>query len=254
MNVDNFVVRPQRRVVERYASADAWEHLTPEQIVELSHQVAGLPSELDPEGEEAKRFDLLILNLQLALLRTEPGFVRLRQKVVEIAGLLEEKDAIPMVHVQMALILDVQTGEWWQDVTVPMLEQLSRKLRDLVAFIGKRQRKPLYSDFEDMMGDEVDIELPGLAPGTDYARFVAKTRVFLREHLDHIAVHKLRMNKPLTVADLDELERMLTESGLGAPEEIRQASLDSQGLGLFVRSLIGLDRGAAKGGDGRVHL
>lgn len=246
MNVDNFVVRPRRRLVERFTDANAWEHLTADEISELSHEVAGLPSELDPEAEEAKRFDLLVLNLQLSLLRAEPGFARLQEKVVQIASLLEEKDAIPMVHERMALILDVQTDEWWQDVTVPMLEQMRKKLRDLVVFIDKRQRKPLYSDFEDMMGDEVDIELPGLAPGTDFSRFVAKTRVFLREHLDHIAVHKLRMNKPLTAADLDELERMLTESGLGGPEELQQASLESQGLGLFVRSLIGLDRGAAK--------
>jgi type I restriction enzyme, R subunit len=31
---------------------------------ELAKQVAGLPSELDPENEEAKRFDLLMLNLR----------------------------------------------------------------------------------------------------------------------------------------------------------------------------------------------
>ena len=73
-------------------------------------------------GEEAKRFDLLALNLQLAMLRSEPRFTRLRDQVRELAGLLEEKSAIPMVREQMALILDVQTDEWWQDVTVPMLE------------------------------------------------------------------------------------------------------------------------------------
>ena len=47
----------------------------------------------------------------------------------EIAGLLEEKSAIPMVREQMALIQDVQTDEWWQDVTVPMLEVMRRRLR-----------------------------------------------------------------------------------------------------------------------------
>ena len=59
-----------------------------------------------------------MLNLQLALLRAEPGFERLRDQVKAIAGLLEEKSTIPMVREQMALIQDVQTDEWWQDVTV----------------------------------------------------------------------------------------------------------------------------------------
>ena len=54
MNLDNFVVRPQRRIVEKYAKPEAWTALPAEALSELSHEVAGLPSELDPEGEEAK--------------------------------------------------------------------------------------------------------------------------------------------------------------------------------------------------------
>lgn len=246
MNLDNFVVRPRRRLVEKYARPEAWTSLPPEAVAELSHEVAGLPSELGPENEEAKRFDLLLLSLQLALLRSEPGFQRLRDRVKEIAGLLEEKSAIPMVREQMEFIQDVQSDEWWRDVTVPMLEILRRRLRNLVQLIEKQQRKLIYTDFEDVMGSEIDIDLPGVAVGTDYTRFLAKARAFLREHLDHVAIYKLRMNKPLTATDLAELERMLAESGLGEAEDIRRAAVESQGLGLFVRSLVGLDRGAAK--------
>lgn len=54
------------------------------------------------------------------------------------------------------------------------------------------------------------------------------------------------MNRALTGADLVELERMLAESGVGNPEDINRAKEASQGLGLFVRSLVGLDREAAK--------
>ena len=54
------------------------------------------------------------------------------------------------------------------------------------------------------------------------------------------------MNKALTAADLAELERMLVESGVGAAEDVGRAKLESQGLGLFVRSLVGMDREAAK--------
>jgi type I restriction enzyme R subunit len=246
MNLDNFVVRPKRRIVEKYAKPEAWAVLPPEALSELSHEVAGLPSELDPEGEEAKRFDLLVLNLQLAMLRAEPGFARLRVQVKELAGLLEEKSAIPMVRDQMALIQDVQTDEWWQDVTVPMLEGMRRRLRDLIKLIEKQKRKPIYTDFEDEMGGETAVVLPGFGQGTDYARFRAKAQAFLRAHQDHVAIRKLRMNRALTATDLAELERMLAESGVGAAEDMQRAAAESQGLGLFVRSLVGLDRQAAK--------
>ena len=246
MNIDNFVVRPHRRLVEKYAEPEAWTRLAPDAVAELSHEVAGLPAELDPEYEEAKRFDLLILNLQLALLRSEPGFARLRDQVKELAGLLEEMSSIPMVREHMTIIQEVQTDVWWQDVTLPMLECLRRRLRDLIKLIEKQKRKPVYTDFEDEMGRETAVDLPGFGDGADYAKFRAKAQAFLRAHQDHVTIHKLRMNRPLTATDLAELERMLAESGVGAAEDLHRAASESQGLGLFVRSLVGLDREAAK--------
>jgi type I restriction enzyme R subunit len=233
-------------LVEKYANAEAWNKLPAEARSELSNTVAGLPSEVDPENEEAKRFDLLALILQITLLRHEPGFERLRDRVKEIAGLLEEKDEIPMVREQMPLIQELQTDVWWHDVTVPMLEAMRRRLRGLVQFIDKRQRKPVYTDFEDLIGEEVDVVLPGFSVGTDGARFQSKVQAFLRQHLHHVAIAKLYKNKPLTPSDLAELERMLTESGIARHEELLRAVENSQGLGLFVRSLVGMDREAAK--------
>lgn len=96
------------------------------------------------------------------------------------------------------------------------------------------------------MGSETAMALPGLADGTDYLRFRAKAQAFLRAHQDHVAVHRLRTNRPLTPADLLELERMLLESGVGAAADIDRAKKEPLGLGLFVRSLVGLDRQAAK--------
>jgi type I restriction enzyme, R subunit len=246
MNLENFVVRPKRRLVEKYAQAHAWVELGEEARAELAHEVAGLPSEQDPEEEEAKRFDLLLLNLQLALLRAEPAFQRLRDQVKALAGALEEQAAIPRVQEQLELIEEIQADEWWQDVTVPMLERVRRRLRDLVKLIERRRRAPIFTDFEDQMGNESEVGLPGFGAADGFERFRAKVRAFLKEHEDHITIHKLRMNRALTPSDLDELERMLTASGVGAADDVERAKEESHGLGLFVRSLVGLDREAAQ--------
>jgi type I restriction enzyme R subunit len=246
MNVDNFVVRPKRRLLENYAKPGAWLTLKGEALTELAHEIAGLPSALEPEAEETKRFDLLLLNLQLAMLRAEPGFERLREQVQTIAGLLEEKVSIPMVREQLALIQDVRTDEWWRDVTLPRLERVRERLRALVRFIEKQKRAPIYTDFEDQMGSEVEVALSSFAGSDGFERFRAKARAFLREHLSHLAIHKVRMNEPLTASDLAELERMLAGSGVGGADDLRRAAEEAHGLGLFVRSLVGLDREAAK--------
>jgi type I restriction enzyme R subunit len=156
-----------------------------------------------------------------------------------------------MVRDQMALIHDVQSDEWWQDVTIPMLERVRRRLRNLIQFIDRQRRRPVYTDFEDEMGAGTSVDLPGFAQGTDDAKFRDKARAFLRAHQDQLAIHKLRMNKPLTPSDLRELQRMLDEAGLGDPEQVARAVDASHGLGLFVRSLVGLDREAAKQAMGR---
>ena len=86
MNLDNFVVRPQRQVVEKYAKAEAWQTLGGDQFDELSQRVAGFPSELSDADEEAKRFDMLVLRAQLAILQARPDFAGLRAKIQAIAG------------------------------------------------------------------------------------------------------------------------------------------------------------------------
>lgn len=246
MNIENFVVRPKPRLVEKFGKIESWQELKVDGFAELAHEVAGLPSEQDAEDEEAKRFDLLMLNLQLAVLRAEPAYVRLRDQVKAIAGLLEERSSIPMVREQLPLILELQADEWWQDVTSPMLEVVRKRLRALVKLIEKKQRKPIYTDFEDEMGSEATVELPGFAPMETFEKFREKARAFLREHQDHVAIQRLRSNQPLTAFDLAELERMLCESGVANPDHLEKAKTESEGLGLFVRSLVGLDREAAK--------
>lgn len=198
MNVENFIVRPRRELVERFAEAKAWEKLTQTDLLDLGKQVAGLPTQLDPEDEETKRFDLLMLNLQLAVLRSEKRFSKLQKLVRTIASQLEEKSSIPMVHAQMVLIQEIQTDEWWEHVTAQMLESARKRLRLLVRLIEKQHRKPIYTNFEDVMGDEKEVAFEAFAKGDDFEQFRSKARRFLREHEDHITIHKLRMNQPLT--------------------------------------------------------
>ncbi|MGY4800056.1 DEAD/DEAH box helicase family protein [Teichococcus aerofrigidensis] len=246
MSVDNFLVRPKRKLVETYAKPEAWEALDEQAQRELAEQVAGLPSEREPEGLEAKQFDLLMLNLQLSVLGQAPGFNAHKLRVVDLAGALEDQATIPAIREQLALIEEIQTDAWWQDVTVGMLEDARKRLRGLVHLIEKRKRKPIYTDFEDEIGEGVDIDFQAFTPPDAFEKFRAKARHFLRQKLDHVAVHKVRTNRQLTPTDLEELERLLQDSGIGTPDDLDRAKSDAEGLGLFIRAMVGMDRAAAK--------
>jgi type I restriction enzyme R subunit len=244
MNLNNFVVRTQRKSVEKYAKPEAWQKLGVDDFNELAQNVAGLPTELSDEDEEAKRFDMLVLRAQLAILQARPGFASLREKVQTIASALEEQEAIPAIKAQMPLIQAIASDEWWEDVTVPMLEIARKKLRALVKLIEKGKKGVVYTDFEDELGEGMKIDLPQIGAGMDLVKFKEKARQFLRAHESHVALQRLRRNQPLTPSDITELEHMLIEAG-GSPEIITLAKEQSHGLGIFIRSLVGLDREAA---------
>ena len=163
MNVNNFIVRPKRKLVEKYADAKAWEKLDAEERSELvgrcgraAFRTCGRRS-----GSEAVR---------LADVAPATGTIAAREVIhpmerrmcVEIAGALEEKASIPMVRAELELIIEIQTDEFWQDVTTPMLEDVRKRLRSLVKFIetDKTARMYLYGLHRlDRRGTE--IELPG---------------------------------------------------------------------------------------------
>ncbi|MFX4272648.1 DEAD/DEAH box helicase family protein [Propionibacteriaceae bacterium Y1685] len=243
MNLDNFVVRPHRRAVEKYTREEAWKDIAPEES-EALFALAGLPSSLSDDDEDAKRFDLLILRRQLAQLDGDAALAeRLRETVQRIAVALLGKTTIPSVAEQAVMLETVAGDDWWIDVTLPMLELARLRIRSLTRFIEKTLRNPIYTDFEDTIGEGVEITLPGVTPGTNFERFRAKAEAYLREHLDNLALQRLRRNKQLTANDLTELEQLLVASG-GQQGDINWAS-EQGGLGIFVRSLVGLDRSSA---------
>lgn len=246
MPLENFLVRAKRRLVEKYANQTAWGQLGVAEQGELVREVAALPSSLVDSDQDAKQFDLLLLALQLTVLRVEPRYERLKNDVIAIASALMEKQAIPMVREQMAFIEEVQTEQFWEAITVQELEQVRVRLRALVKFIEKSRREPVYTNFEDEMRASEYIPLPGISTGVDTERFREKALAFLRDKLEEPVLHKVRWNEPLTSADLEALEQMLVQAGVGTVEEIEKMAQEEHGLGLFIRSIVGLDRAAAK--------
>ena len=246
MNLDNFVVRPHRALVQKYTDATAWARLDAGSVSEIAEGLAGLPSTVRDDDEDAKRFDLIMLTLQLAVLSGDHlDFEAGRARVQGIASRLLTQTTIPVIAAQAAVLADLAGDEWWVDVTLPLLEIARRRVRSLVKFLPKGERKIVYTDLADELGESSEIELRGISIGTNWERFKAKARAYLREHEDNIALHRLRLNRQLTPTDLEALQGLLEASGAGTAADIEKAAQESNGLGLFVRSLVGLDRAAA---------
>ena len=247
---DNFLVRPHLQLVERFRNGESWASLSPDDHQDLAATLAPLPSAYaEQQGDtdaDARRFDLLLYNLQLTLLRAEPRYNRLQKQLRDLAAQLEARPNIPQVAAELELIRDLLRDEWWQDVTVPMLEEVRRRLRALMGLIEPISRDPLYTNFTDELGVMRELDAAALLTRDEFQQFRLRAKDFLKAHEDHLTMQRLRRNQPLTPADLDELQRLLLSHGVGTEQAIQRAAEECNGFGLFIRSIVGLDRNAAK--------
>lgn len=252
MNLNNFIVRPEREHVTRFAQREQWDQLGETALVELRDHVAGLPSEQEAEHITAKLFDLACLGLQVALIKATRDFIGYRDRVIEVASQLEAMEAIPAVKEQLALIQEIQTEAFWKDVTLPMIENVRRRLRGLVKFIERKAIGPVYTVLTDEIGESTEIQLKDFSTGINVAQYKRKVEAYIRANENHIAIAKLRHNKALTPTDLRELERFVYGSDVvESRERFEQCYGTDMPLTVFIRSLVGLDRNAAKEAFGR---
>ena len=249
MNRENFIVRMHLETVERFQERSVWEKLSESDRETLQREVAGLPSDIATDDIESRLFDLTALRMQLALVEADDGaFESHRKRVVDIAMLLEEKATIPAVKAQLDYLASMQENAFWEGIALAALEDMRLRLRGLVPFLDKKKRTIVYTDFKDeVLGirDEQAVYVPRMT-GVQYEK---KVNDYLRNHLNHIVIHRLRTNQPLTETDLKGLEATLAEIGEDDGQNLLSGLLVRSGapsLAHFVRSLVGLDRAAAQ--------
>jgi len=187
-----------------------------------------------------------MLNLQLAIVTASIGFERLRDQVKGIASVLENYTGIPAIAREIDLLSELQTDEWWENVTLGMLDDARKRLRTLVPFIEKSKQQIIYTNFTDELGDIV-AQPSGMTPAlSNFSEFRKKAHDLLQKHLDTVSILKLRTNTPINAVDIAELQKILLESGVGRTIDFERAEQESGDFGTFIRSLVGLDHATAK--------
>lgn len=243
----NFLVRAKRRYVERFVDAGAWLKITSEDLADAAEHLSGLPSavQVADGDEDAKRFDWLALQAQLGVLGNPVAFQAAKKRIQAVADALGEQKTIPVIAKHLELIDAVAGDAWWEGVTVSMLEMMRTRLRSLVYLIDVTKRPIVYTDFIDELQEVDPIDVIIATPGVDRERFREKLFAFLRNHENEAVLQKVRNGYQLTPLDLEQLESILTGIGGFAPVDIHQAADEMQGLGVLIRSMVGLDRAAA---------
>ena len=242
LDQNRFVVRKKLRLVNRFTHRDKWENISKGDFAEICSHLANLPAIADNDDEAAKRFDLIVLNLQLAIIANNTKQENLIRRIGSIGKLLMKKKNIPSVNQKIDTIKAIQTDEFWQDVSLKRLEKVRMDLRDLIKFIDTEHQQPVYTGFEDTLGKVTDVDI--LPTYTSLQSYKDRVESFIRKNKDYLVIHKIQNNIQITSEELKLLEKLLFEGDLGTEADYRK-EYGELPLGKFIRSLLGLDKSAA---------
>ena len=245
---ENFLVRPHRGSVERFADRAAWDNLDAGDLAEIGAHLSNLPTSADADdNEKTKRFDLLMLQLQLALVQEDGAFAALRDRVIYSASVLEMNPAIPMIAARLDLLTEIQDEAYWTGVTVEILEELRLQLRGLMQFLSPQQQKSVIVNIPDVIGEVQIGRIDEFTAGLNRLRYQETVEKFVHDSESHPVVQKIMAAVPLTEADMSELEDYFySADATGTRADFEAVYGEQAHLGVFIRSITGLDRAAAK--------
>ncbi|HEO65323.1 MAG TPA: DEAD/DEAH box helicase, partial [Spirochaetes bacterium] len=248
MNKDNFFVRSRLEYVEKYGDREKWNNIDRNDRQDLLEYIADLPSNLPMETEVAKRFDMLMLTLQMSLLEGSSRFNHQKDQVIEIAANLEGKQTIPQVQKEIKLILAIQNDDFWEDTSLAVLEDIRLRLRALIQFIDKDKQEIVYTSFIDTLGEKEDSKKTSFGNAGEFRQYRLRVERYIESLENHLVIHKLKTNKPITPRDIKDLEGLFYSAAeVESKEKFEEVYGEQEQLGVFIRKLVGLDRKAAVG-------
>lgn len=236
---DNFAVRQHLKYVALYSSEENYNALTYEDTLIVREEVAPL---ILPDGDEASavRFDALMYGIELAYL-VGKKYTRARsdlhKKVARIASVAN----IPEIQAQSEFINMILHTDYVDTAGINEFEEIRERLRNLMKYLphsNVRYDTNFADELLSIEWNESELE------NDELKNYKAKAEYYIRQHQDNIAIAKLKINQPLTAADIATLEEALWQE-VGTKQDYEQ-EYGSKPLGEFVREIVGLDMNAAK--------
>ncbi len=253
MNLDNFIVRPNRQTLEPFIERNYWEDIDDAKRTVLEKNIAALPSEAKEFNQTEQmnhlsyRFDNLMLTMQLDWLEKGTVIENQRLKLMDIAQQLEGKSSIPAIGAELALIQEIQSQDYWQNIALNTLELIRCKLRNLIYALDKERKEVVYTNFADEVQSVVDVTSVFKDPSTDLLLYRRKVEEYIKSHQDNITINRLKRNLQIMPADFDSLDALLAEaSGAENYKECRSDILLNKPLGAFIRKIVGLEQEAVQ--------
>ncbi|TQX30583.1 DEAD/DEAH box helicase family protein [Clostridioides difficile] len=239
LNEDSYIVRMNLSYVHKYKNENVWSNIGAVAQNEIREYISPLITSYS-DDELAKRFDVVMYNIQLAYLQNNNASKGIRH-VMATAEKLSKLGTIPQIQQQKYTIEKAMTEDFWEDSDIFKVEEVRISLRELIKYLEKSSQKIYYTSFEDMIVAEDRND--SVYNANNLKNYKKKVEYYLNSHKDELAIFKLRNNKKITKQDVETLEEILLKQ-LGNCDDYKK-EFGNTPVSQLVRKLVGLDREAA---------
>lgn len=239
LNRESFAVRQHLKHVEMYSDVNGYQSISYEDTQTVKEELAPL---ILPDQDEAcaVRFDALMYGMELACL-SDKTYTRAKGDLLKHVKAIAGVANIPEIQAKTDLIQKILQTGYLDNAGLDEFEYIREELRSLIKYIPQKVAKYETNFADDILSTEWhEAELES----GDLKNYKEKAEYYIRQNQNHIAIVKLRGNKPLSDFDVQSLEEILWGE-IGTREDYER-EYGEKPLGEFVREIVGLDMNAAK--------
>ena len=255
LNEDNISVKTRISYVKKYKNIDLLKNLEEKDVDEIIKNLSSLPFTIEEKTEMEKKFENLILKSQLKLFDNKK-IENEKEEISDITKELSKKGTIKEIQKNASYIMKIIKDEdYLKNIDILELENLRNIIEPLTIFLDSNGKHLNYivGDLEDNF---ISMEIRDINVfGSVYLNSKEKFQKYLDNNKNLLSIKKLRNNIELDAEDLKELKQLLysneevdleslkTENN-SEIEKISNVYGKNESFGIFIRSLVGLDREA----------
>lgn len=255
LNEENISVKTRISYVKKYKNIDILKNLEEKDVDEIIKNLSSLPFSIAEKTEMEKKFENLVLKTQLKLFDNK----KVENEKIEISDIAKElskKGTIKEIQKNANYIIKIIKDEnYLNNIDILELENLKDIIEPLTIFLDPKGKTLNYvvGNFTDTFLSITEKNIHTF--GSVYLNSKEKFQKYLDNNKNLLSIKKLRNNIELDAEDLKELKQLLysneevdleslkTENN-SEIEKISSIYGKNESFGIFIRSLVGLDRKA----------
>ena len=167
------------RHVNHFSHRLNWAKLGNTEVIDIKSNISKLILPNENDHELARRFDIIMLNLKLALLVAGDS----SKFIIRVASIASQlcKINVPEIKNNLSLLKELQTETFWNSTDVKRLEEVRQSVRELLKYLENSPKETVYTTLKDDIDLSTVQEMPVVEWSTKLQSYKDRVESYIRK-------------------------------------------------------------------------